>query len=116
MMRALGALDLTRAWEWGESRHPVDRALVLLALGLPGMGREELAALPLGRRDALLLRLRALTLGPVLEVFVSCKHCNGSLEFSGTTEELGPLGPLTGPPGAVFRGGGGGTGAMSGAK
>lgn len=90
MMRALGALDLVRAWEWGESRHPVDRALVLLGLGMPAIRRDDLAVLPLGRRDGLLLRLRALTLGPELEVFVSCGKCQGTMEFSVAIDDLVP--------------------------
>lgn len=55
-MRSLSDLDMVRVWEWGEARHPVDRALGLLRTALPEWSADDLAALPLGRRDGLLLR------------------------------------------------------------
>ena len=97
-MRALGPLDSVRAWEWGDARHPVDRALVLLGLALPAWRREALAALPLGRRDGALLQLRALTLGGSLEVFSVCRKCKGELEFSVAVADLVPGDPLASLP------------------
>lgn len=47
-----------------------------------------LAELSVGRRDARLLRLRALTLGPVLENEVACPDCGERLEFSVPVDDL----------------------------
>jgi hypothetical protein len=81
-MHTLTARDLLRVWEWGEALHPVDRALGLLAIACPEKTHDELAALSIGQRDALLLSLRELTLGPRLGSFARCPECGERLEFS----------------------------------
>ena len=53
--RAVAVLDL---WEAAERLPPVERALALAAAAGPPAEAGELARLPLGRRDARLLRLR----------------------------------------------------------
>jgi hypothetical protein len=69
-------------WEQGSALHPVDRALLVLRHGCPEMGDETLAALSLGRRDALLLAVRQHTFGDRLEAYTECPGCRERLEFS----------------------------------
>lgn len=87
-MRPLAARELLQAWDRGERQHPVDRALTLLSIGCPETSWEELVALSIGQRDALLLTLRELTLGPRLDGSATCPECHGRLEFTIDTREL----------------------------
>jgi hypothetical protein len=80
-MRSLLASDVVRAWEAGRDRHPVDRALLLLALGYPDTDWEQLAGLSIGQRNGRLLDLRAATLGATLSSYARCTHCGEALEF-----------------------------------
>jgi hypothetical protein len=81
-MQPLAVRDLLQVWEWGEDRHPVERALNFLAIACPEMTRDELAALSIGQRDALLLTLRELTFGSRLHCFTECPECHERLEFT----------------------------------
>jgi len=87
-MNPLSAHDLLAVWEAGEDKHPLDRALTLLATASPEQTWEDLAALSIGRRDASLLAVREQTYGPKLEGFVQCPHCSESLEFDLTVADL----------------------------
>ncbi|MGZ3445570.1 MAG: T4 family baseplate hub assembly chaperone [Myxococcaceae bacterium] len=87
-MRQFNAHDVVRICEWGRDKHPLDRALVLLRAASPGVDPLALARLPIGRRDALLLELRARTFGPKLEVLVPCPKCGERLEMALTVDEL----------------------------
>jgi hypothetical protein len=93
-VRALSARDVLLVWEAGRERHPVDRALLLLAAALPRYTRDELAALSVGQRDALLLTLRERTLGETLRCFVRCPGCGGSMEFESRVSELRVMDPF----------------------
>ncbi len=62
----LAARDIVRAWDWGQDKHAVDRALVLLALAHPELSHDALADLTVGQRNGRLLALRERTLGPAL--------------------------------------------------
>jgi hypothetical protein len=92
-MRALSARDVLQVWEAGRDRHPVDRALLVLGAALPRTSRDELAALSVGERDALLLAVRERTLGPRLSCFVKCPTCAVPLEFSAEVGEVRLLEP-----------------------
>src|SRR4051794_10422397 len=92
-MRVLGAAEITRLVEWGENKHALDRALVLLRLAHPEASREELIRLPVGVRDRLLLEVRRSLFGSRLDLVVRCKACRLTLEFKMTVEEL-----LVAPP------------------
>jgi hypothetical protein len=81
-MRGLSADEIVRVWEWGQDKHPVDRALGLLALAWPETTREQLQSLTIGQRNSRLLSLRERTLGPTLNGFAHCAHCGAALEFS----------------------------------
>ena len=79
---ALTAAGVLAVWDAGRDRHPVDRALLLLAAAHPGEPWERLAALPLPERDARLLELRMAALGPTLQVRAACPVCAETLEFT----------------------------------
>jgi hypothetical protein len=81
-MRPLSALDLIGIWERGDPLPPCDRALAILATALPDESPEALAGLSLGRRDSLLLSLRAATLGDRIEGVSPCPGCGEWLEFA----------------------------------
>jgi hypothetical protein len=87
-MRALSASDIVKVWEVGQDRHPVDRALCLLGAAFPEAPWRELAALPVGRRDAALLALREQSFGGTLEGRASCPACASDLELSAAIADL----------------------------
>lgn len=73
---------LLAAWEEGAPEHDLGRALTMLSIALPDTGREQIAALPIGERNLLLLRLHELTFGPLLNVFGICPMCAAEFEFA----------------------------------
>jgi hypothetical protein len=87
-MRPLSAHDLLRVWEQGQRQQPWDRALIMLAVNSPEMTWHELAALPVGQRDARLLSLREHTFGPRLTGVSVCPACQGRLEFTIAVADL----------------------------
>ncbi len=89
-MRPLTATALLDAWERGRTASPLHRALLLLALAWPEWSQEQLAQLPLGRRDALLLQLREGIFGPRLASVVDCPACGERLEFVLDSSQLAP--------------------------
>ncbi|MFB3921943.1 MAG: phage baseplate protein [Terriglobia bacterium] len=82
------ASQLLNIWEHAAPQPPVERALTLLAATRPETGREELAALSIGERDARLLELREAIFGNRLEVFAACPECDERLEFSVLSADL----------------------------
>jgi hypothetical protein len=86
-MRGLSAAEIVAAWEAGERRSPLDRALMLLwAAGEEG----DTAALPLAERDRLLLAVRAMTFGDTMACVAACPGCGETLEFDLTIAEIAP--------------------------
>lgn len=93
-MHALSADTMLAVWERGHRLHPLDRALLILAAGEPtDVEPDQLAHLSLGRRDALLLALRAATFGQQLCAYVRCPCCSGELEFDFPCDSLRAVGP-----------------------
>ncbi len=91
--------DIVRAWESGEGRGPAEQALALLTCGYPELSHAEMAELPIGERDALLLRLREQLLGSALRGYVECPICAEKLVFNLQCSQLrvgtpAPSGPL----------------------
>jgi hypothetical protein len=78
-------LDL---WEGAEGLRPVERALALAAAAEPPTDATALAALPLGRRDARLLRLRTALAGETLEATAACPSCGEVVEFAADVRAL----------------------------
>jgi hypothetical protein len=87
-MRPLTDAELLAAWERGRGCGPDQCALVLLAAACPDLPAAELARLPVGRRDALLLTLREWTFGPRVEALVGCPACGLALEVSCDAADL----------------------------
>lgn len=87
-MHSLSAFNLVQVWEWGQHRHPVDRAIALLTLAQPELDSERIASLSVGQRNTRLLLLREQLLGPTLNGYAECTQCHEKLEF---TVEAGSL-------------------------
>lgn len=90
-MVALDAIRLLEVCERGRGATPVERALLLLEAVDAAAPEGGWASLPLGRRDARILELRARTLGPVLETETRCPGCDERLELDLPVEELRDL-------------------------
>jgi hypothetical protein len=87
-MRALGAEDILHLSETGGTG-AASQALAILARAEPERDAARLCALTVGRRDAELLAVRALTFGAQLNLFCKCPRCRAPAEFSLTAEEVG---------------------------
>ena len=87
-MNALIGERVLIAWERGQASREPWRALVLLEAAMPEREMKELAALPLAERNALLLRLHAMTFGRSVEGFAVCAECGEQLEFAMDAEEM----------------------------
>jgi hypothetical protein len=81
-MHALNGEEMLMAWERSRQRPEQEAALALLSLAWPERSAGELAALPLAERNALLLELRASTLGHQMEGRAPCPECGVQLEFA----------------------------------
>jgi hypothetical protein len=71
---------LLEAWERGLAQPPQNKVLTLLSAFLPQRTLAELAALPVGRRDATLLDIREQLFGSTLCTVVACPGCGEELE------------------------------------
>jgi hypothetical protein len=92
-IEALSDAALLDTWERCQHMHPLDQGIALLAAGCPDSSWETLAGLSIGRRDDLLLRLRAATLGPWLHGHGHCPGCTEAVEFQVNTSDLCALQP-----------------------
>jgi hypothetical protein len=68
-------------WERCEREHPIDRTLSLLA-AFTSQPRSQLAALPVHRRDALLLNSRVAAFGKTLDGVAICQACGCRIEVA----------------------------------
>jgi hypothetical protein len=100
-MHTLDGEQMLMAWECCRERPAQEAALALLALACPQQPREELASLPLARRNALLLELCAKMLGRRMEGFAVCPECGAQLEFVLDAREL--ANGLHAPPAEAVR-------------
>ena len=89
-MQRLSAEKILAVWEAGRPQHALDRALTILAAASPEASREALADLSIGERDARLLQLRTLVLGPRAEGFAECPRCAERVEFPLDTAAFTP--------------------------
>jgi hypothetical protein len=87
-MHSLSGERILTAWERGLASREPWRALALLQAAMPEREMNELAALPLAERNALLLRLHAMTFGRRVEGFATCAECGQQLEFEMDAEEM----------------------------
>jgi hypothetical protein len=81
---------LLSLWEQGHARRPLDRALLLLWACTGSAGG---ATLPLGQRDAALLRARIALFGATLEATAPCPHCGNQLAFALPLQQLADAAP-----------------------
>ena len=95
-MTPLNPDRLLTVWEAGAHRHPLDRALLLLALAEPDTAPERLADVPLGARNTALMRLRRARYGDRLDAWVDCPACDERMEFELDAAHLPD--PTTPPP------------------
>jgi hypothetical protein len=87
-MHAPGADALLLAWEQGRALSPTRRALVLLGAAMPGTAPGDLAAMPLGARDAALLRLRQALFGDTVAALAACPVCQAQLDVGFDARDL----------------------------
>lgn len=80
-MRRLSSRRAIDAWERGQTSDSQELPLALLSVALPDEDRERLARLSVGRRDALLMRLRERTFGRQVSGFAQCPQCGARLQF-----------------------------------
>lgn len=81
-MQRLSPAGLLDLWERGRSRHPLDRALLMFGAAFPERSFDELADLPIGRRDTALLNLQCALFGNRMEALADCPACGEGLEFA----------------------------------
>lgn len=79
---------LLEAWDHACGAAPAGRAIVLLAWLRADADPDALARLPLGARDALLLRLRQEVFGDRMTCLTACPACGAELEFSVSASNL----------------------------
>jgi uncharacterized protein (UPF0212 family) len=87
-MRALTASEELRIWESGNRETLAARSLMLLAAALPNSPPGDLARLPIGRRDGLLLTLRELMFGSRIEGLAACPQCDERLDLMFDVAEI----------------------------
>jgi hypothetical protein len=87
-MRPLTTRELLDAWEAGAPQAASQRALTLLAAACPETPVDELAGLPVGRRDGLLLSLRERTFGSTLRCLFTCSECGERVEIAFDVADL----------------------------
>jgi hypothetical protein len=80
-MSTLGDTDLLALWEDACTRPAPLRPLALLAGLVSERPLDELAVLPIGERDRLLLEARRRVFGARLPCFTRCPACDAPLEF-----------------------------------
>jgi hypothetical protein len=81
-MRVPPAPELLDIWEQAQHQPLPTRMLCLLAAAMPETHGAELGALPIGRRNALLLDLRERAFGSGLAFVAECPCCGSDLELA----------------------------------
>jgi hypothetical protein len=79
-MHPLSAADILRLWERASSRHPIDRALAIVAAA-DGGNSAATADLSLGERNRRLLGVHESTFGSTVDALASCVRCAEPVEL-----------------------------------
>lgn len=87
-MHALADAELMEAADACRSRHHIDAAVFLACMADPDLDAAAVPDLPLGRRDRLLLQLRAATFGPRVDLGTTCPECRDAVAISLTAAAL----------------------------
>lgn len=85
---AVSADALLTAWEQALNQPPALGALALLAVARPELDPPARASLSVGARNAALLDLRSVVLGPSLHARADCPHCAEPLELELPVDKL----------------------------
>jgi hypothetical protein len=85
-MGELSGAATLELWDAAHALRPVERAVALACAD--GEDADDVAQLPLGRRDERLLALHAAVAGSAIEATASCPHCGESAEFSLDVDDL----------------------------
>lgn len=80
--------QLLQVWERGGDPSAAARGLLLLGCSCDEYSAETQAALPLGRRDALLLELRERLFGAAIDAVATCPHCAATVEATFRCDDL----------------------------
>jgi len=97
-MRALAPSELLALWERTLATTAGEQPLALAAVARPEAARDQLADLPLGERDALLMAVRERNFGPRVETVARCPRCDEALELALDLAQLRAVQP---PPGTA---------------
>ena len=73
---------LLALWERGAQRHPLDRALLLLACARPGEALQDLAEVSIGQRDQTLIAWRCELFGRSMPGYTDCPTCRTRFTFA----------------------------------
>lgn len=84
----IGDTELLELWEHSLGLHPAARALELAAAADPAHTAGELAAMPVGVREARLLEFRTGLAGPRIAATARCPGCDEQVEFEVDAETL----------------------------
>jgi hypothetical protein len=79
---------LLEIWEEGMSRGLVELGLILLAEACPDVSLKVLAEISVGRRDALIFKLREKTFGPSIVGLSTCPGCREQIELTINVAEI----------------------------
>jgi hypothetical protein len=93
----LSATATLALYEAGASTRGPERALALLAAAWPATAPADLAALPVGRRDALLLQLYAASFGARIDLLATCPACGETLDLGLDADALLAAAPADPP-------------------
>jgi hypothetical protein len=80
--------QLLQVWERGGDPSAAARGLLLLGCSCDEYSAETQAALPLGRRDALLLELRERLFGTAIDAVATCPQCAATVEATFRCDDL----------------------------
>jgi hypothetical protein len=101
-MRTPTPAQLLQVWERGGEQSATACGLLLLATCCEDRAVDSLAALPLGRRDALLLALRARLFGDEVDSVAVCPQCTATVEASFRCGDLLMTQDAVSHDGAIF--------------
>jgi hypothetical protein len=87
--RAPGPAEWLEAWEASARLDVGWREAALLQPACPGFDLRQLAALPLGTRDALLMQLRRCLFGPAMQCSAICPDCGQRCEWEQQADPSG---------------------------
>jgi hypothetical protein len=82
MSTALSASQLLGVWETGLTLTPLRRALVLASLLTDEEDARAVSSLPVGERDAQILKVRQKLFGDAMSCLARCPDCGQSVEFA----------------------------------